>query len=129
MLNRFFAMAIVIGALGSAFEAVAQEATEMYVPIGQSPGVSNKASVVGTVQALNAAARTVTVTGPAGPQTFAVTAKTRIWLDKSALTPKQTNQSGSLADLQQGRKVEVRLQPAAKAGADWIKVQVPAAGG
>ena len=127
MLNRFFAMAIVIGALGSAFEAVAQEATEMFVPIGQSPGISNKTTVIGTVQALNAAARTVTVAGPSGPQTFAITDKTRIWLDRSAF--KQSNQSDSLADLRQGRKVEVKLQPAgAKPGADWIKVQVPAAG-
>jgi hypothetical protein len=124
MLNRFFAMAIVIGALGSAFEAVAQEATEMYIPIGQSPGISNKTSVVGTVQALNAAARTLTVTGPSGPQTFVITAKTRIWLDKSA--QKQANQYGSLADLQQGRRVEVKPQPAGRA--DWIKVQAPAGG-
>jgi hypothetical protein len=124
MLNRFFAMAIVIGALGSAFEAVAQEATEMYIPIGQSPGISNKTSVVGTVQALNAAARTLTVKGPSGPQTFVITAKTRIWLDKSA--QKQANQYGSLADLQQGRRVEVKPQPAGRA--DWIKVQAPAGG-
>jgi hypothetical protein len=124
MLNRFFAMAIVIGALGSVFEAVAQEATEMYIPIGQSPGISNKTSVVGTVQALNAAARTLTVTGPSGPQTFVITAKTRIWLDKSA--QKQANQYGSLADLQQGRRVEVKPQPAGRA--DWIKVQAPAGG-
>ena len=126
MLNGFLAMAIVVGALGSASQAVAQEATEMYVPIGQSPGVSNTASVVGTVQVLNAAARTLTVTGPSGPQTFAITDKTRIWLDRSA--GKQTNRSGSLADLQQGRRVEVKPQPAAKSGADWIKVQVPAGG-
>jgi len=124
MLNRFLAIVVITGALGSAFEAVAQEATEMYIPIGQSPGVSNKASVVGTVQVLNAAARTVTVTGPSGPQTFAITGKTRIWLDRSA--GKQTNRSGSLADLQQGRRVEVKPQPAGRA--DWIKVQAPAGG-
>ena len=126
MLNRFLAMAVAIGAWGSAFEAVAQEATEMYVPIGQSPGVSNKTSVVGTVQALNAAARTLTVTGPSGPQTFAITDKTRIWLDRSA--GKQTNRTGSLPDIQQGRRVEVKPQPAGAkpGGADWVKVQVPA---
>jgi ABC-type sugar transport system substrate-binding protein len=124
MLNRFLAMAVAIGALGSASWAFAQEATEMYVPIGQSPGVSGKTTVIGTVQALNAAARTLTVAGPSGLQTFAITAKTRIWLDRSAA--KQSNQSGSLPDLQQGRRVEVKPQSAAaKAGADWIKVQVP----
>lgn len=124
MLNGFLAMAIVIGALGSASQAVAQEATEMYVPIGQSPGISNKTSVIGTVQALNAAARTLTVAGPSGPQTFVITDKTRIWLDKSA--QKQANQPGSLADLQPGRRVEVKPQPAGRA--DWIKVQMRAGG-
>jgi hypothetical protein len=34
MLNRFLAMAIVIGALGNASKAVAQEATEMYIRSG-----------------------------------------------------------------------------------------------
>lgn len=124
MVNRFLGMVIVVGALGSALPSLAQEATEMYVPIGQSPGISGKTTVIGTVQALNAAARTLTVAAPGGPQTFAITAKTRIWLDRSAA--KQSNQSGSLPDLQQGRRVEVRPQAAAaKAGADWIKVQVP----
>jgi hypothetical protein len=124
MLNRFLALAIVIGALGNASNAAAQEATEMYVPIGQSPGISGKTSVVGTIQALNTAARTLTVAGPSGPQTFVITDKTRIWLDRSA--GKQANRTGSLADLQQGRRVEVKPQSAAaKANADWIKVQAP----
>ena len=128
MLNRFLSLAIVIGALGNAAQAIAQEATEMYIPIGQSPGISSKTTVIGTVQALNAAARTVTVAGSSGAQTFEVTEKTRIWLDKSAL--RQANQGGSLADLRQGRRVEVKPLPAgAKSGADWIKVQVPAVGG
>ena len=128
MLNRFLAIANVMVALGSASQAIAQQTTEMFVPIGQSPGISNKVTVIGTVQALNAAARTVTVAGPSGSQTFAITEKTRIWLDRSAV--KQTNQSGSLADLRQGRKVEVKPQPAGgKSSADWIKVQVSAAGG
>jgi hypothetical protein len=124
MLKRFLAITAAAGALGSTLQAVAQEATEMYVPIGQSPGISGKTSVVGTIQALNTAARTLTVVGPAGPQTFAITDKTRIWLDKSA--QKQANQYGSLADLQQGRRVEVNPQPAGRAG--WIKVQVPGGG-
>lgn len=120
MLNRFLAAAAAIAALASASPVVAQQATEMYVPIGQSPGVSGKTTVIGTVQATNPAARTVTVAGPGGAQTFTITAKTRIWQDRSE--SKQPNRAGSLADLQQGRRVEVKALPA---GADWIKVQVP----
>ena len=71
----------------------------------------------------NSTARTVTVTDPAGPRTVRVTDQTRIWLDRSKL--KQTNQTGSFADLQKGRRVEVRYQDAAtRQVADWIKVEV-----
>jgi hypothetical protein len=124
MLKRFLAIVVATGAMGSALEAVAQEAAEMYVPLGQSPGVSGKTSVIGTVQAFDAAARTLTVAAPSGARTFAITAKTRIWQDRSE--SKQSNKPGSLADLQQGRRVEVKPQSAAaKASADWIKVQAP----
>jgi hypothetical protein len=128
MLNRFLTMAIVISALGTALEASAQRETEMFIPIGQSPGISSKTSVIGTVETVNAAGRTVTVVGPTGSQTFAITEQTRIWVDRSLV--KLTNQTGSLADLQKGRKVEVNPQPPGPQPlADWIKVQVPAAGG
>ena len=120
MLNRFLATAVAAVALAGASPALAQEATEMYIPIGRSPGLSGKTTVIGTVQAMDAAARTLTVAGPGGARTFAITAKTRIWQDRSE--SKQSNRAGSFADLQQGRRVEVKALPA---GADWIKVQVP----
>jgi hypothetical protein len=120
MLKRFLAIVVAAGVIGSSLETLAQEATEMYIPIGLSPGISGKTTVIGTVQAMDAAARTLTVAGPSGTRTFAVTPKTRIWQDRSE--SKQANKAGSLADLQQGRRVEVKALPA---GADWIKVQVP----
>ena len=39
---------------GSAPSAHGQRATEMYVPVGQSPGVSGKYTVVGKIETINA---------------------------------------------------------------------------
>ena len=52
-----------------------------------------------------------------------ITDKTRIWLDRSKL--KQPNVTGGFADLQKGRRVEVKYEdPAQREVADWVKVEV-----
>ncbi|HEX9671940.1 MAG TPA: hypothetical protein VGA12_00730 [Burkholderiales bacterium] len=113
-------------ALGSALAAYGQEATEIYIPIGQSPGLSGKSSLIGNLESVDAGKRTVTVSGPSGAQTVAFTERTLIWLDRSL--QKQPNRSGAMADLQQGRKVEIKLRKGEpKPVAEWIKVQVPGA--
>ncbi len=122
MLNHYLTLAIVVVALGGALKAFGQEATEMFIPIGQSPGVSNKSSLLGTVESVDAGKRTLSVSGPAGTQKIELTDRTLIWIDRSL--QKQRNQAGTLADLQRGRKVEIKLgEGAAKAIAKWIKVQ------
>jgi hypothetical protein len=122
MLNHYLAMAIVVVAL-RALAAFGQEATEMFIPIGQSPGVSNKSSLLGTIKSVDhSGTRTVTVSGLAGVQTVQITDRTPIWIDRSL--QKQRNQTGTLADLQPGRKVEIMLvEVAGKPTAKWIKVQ------
>lgn len=102
----------------------AQEATERFIPIGQSPGISGTYAYLGEVVAVDAARNTVTVRGPAGDRTIAVTERTRIWLDRSAL--RQSNLTGAIADLQVGRRVEVKFEDSERREkADWIKVAVP----
>ena len=111
--------------LGFADPAGAQEATERFIPIGQSPGVSGASAYLGDVVAVDVPRRTVTVRGPAGDRTIAVTSGTRIWLDRSAL--RQSNLTGAFADIQVGRRVEVKYEdPERRERADWIKVAVPA---
>jgi hypothetical protein len=123
MLNRYLGLAIVVVALGSTLDAFGQEATEIFIPIGQSPGMSNKLSLIGTLESVDQGKKMVTVSGPSGAQTVAINDRTLIWLDRSL--QKQTNQKGAMSDLQQGRKVEIKLrQGEAKAVADWIKVQM-----
>ena len=123
MLNRYLGLAIVVVALGSALDAFGQKATEIFIPIGQSPGLSNKSSLIGTLESVDPGKKMVTISSPSGAQTVGITDRTLIWLDRSL--QKQTNQKGAIGDLQQGRKVEIKLrQGEPKAVAEWIKVQV-----
>ena len=114
----------VIALLSSTAFAHGQKATEQFIPVGQSPGMSGKLTSIGEVAGVDARAKTVTIVEPAGKRTVKITDKTRIWLDRSKL--KQTNVAGSFADLQKGRRVEVKYEdPAQRAIADWVKVEVP----
>lgn len=113
----------VIALLATTAFAHGQKATEQFIPVGQSPGVSGKLTSIGEVAAVDARAKTVTIVEPAGKRTVKITDKTRIWLDRTKL--KQANVTGSLADLQKGRRVEVKYEdPAQRAIADWVKVEV-----
>ncbi len=105
----------------------AQEMTERFIPVGQSPGLSGKATVIGKIQAINARDQTVTIAGPAGTWSAKVTERTKIWLDRSM--SRKTNLTGTFSDLRQGLTVEVKpdgSQRGAQSGpAEWIKVQIP----
>jgi hypothetical protein len=104
-----------------------QEMTEMYIPIGQSPGVSGKSSLVGAIESVNVQNHTLAVSGPSGIQAIVLTDRTRIWLDRTQA--RLPNEIGTLASLQKGLKVEVKLRDAdQKRVAEWIKVQVSESG-
>ena len=123
MLNRNLRLAIVIVALGSAIEASGQQATEMFIPIGQSPGLSNRESVIGTLESVDQGKQMVTISSSSGAQTVGITDRTMIWLDRSE--QKQPNQNGAINDLQKGRKIEIKVRKGEpKVVAEWIKVQV-----
>jgi len=123
MLKYWLARVMMVVALASVSEAFGQEATEMYIPIGQSPGVSSKSALLGTIESVDPGKRTLTVSGPAGTRKFQIADRTLIWIDRSA--QKQRNQTGTLADLQRGRKVEIKPgEGAGQAVAKWIKVQL-----
>jgi hypothetical protein len=107
--------------------ASAQEMTERFIPIGQSPGLSGKHTVIGKIQTVNARDQTVVIVAPTGSWNAKVTERTKIWLDRSKLA--QTNVKGTLADLRPGATVEVKPEGRQRSGsggpAEWIKVQVP----
>jgi len=123
MLNRYLRPAIVVVALGGALDVSGQQATEMFIPIGQSPGLSDKETVIGTIESVDPGTRIITVSTPSGVETVAITDRTMIWLDRSE--QKQPNQNGIIGNLQKGRKSETKIRKGEpKAVAEWVKVQV-----
>jgi hypothetical protein len=114
---------VAVALLGAISHAHGQKETERFIPIGQSPGVSQKQTSIGEIAEVDAARRTVTVAEQAGRRTVKITEKTRIWLDRTKL--KQANLTGSFADLQKGRRVEVKYEdPERRQVADWVKVEI-----
>ena len=117
----FFGVAITV--LGMSLHAHGQKATERYIPIGESPGVSQKMTSIGEIADVDEPKRTLTIVEPAGRRTVSITDSTRIWLDRTRI--KQTNLTGSFADLQRGRRVEVKYQDAQRRQvADWVKIEI-----
>lgn len=123
-----FAIGVVASVLllwGGTPYAHGQKTTEMFIPIGQSPGLSGKVTVMGTIETVSADDRTIVVSGPSGTWKAQVTESTQIWVDKSKV--RQPNYYGTFADLQQGRLVEVKYEgreQKSEGPAEWIKVEV-----
>jgi hypothetical protein len=121
MRTLFLGIGLITALLCSMPYAHGQKATERYIPIGQSPGISNKYTYIGVIEAVDPQERTVTAAG----HTVKITDETHIWLDRSL--QKLSNQAGSFDDLQKGRKVEIKYTSAAQRQvAQWVKVQVAA---
>lgn len=111
--------------------ARAQRATEVYIPIGRSPGVSSKISAIGTCTAVEPREHvepgecTVTVRADDKTWTTKVTAETKIFLDRSRLG--QPNTYGTIDDLRAHRLMEIKYQDGQRVGGgacEWIKVQI-----
>ncbi len=103
----------------------AQKATEIFIPVGQSPGLSGKYTSIGKITAIDTANRTITVADSRGSYEVKITEQTQIWLDKSKL--KATSQKGGFKDIRKGLLVEVKYQNnqrQVKGPAEWIKMQV-----
>jgi hypothetical protein len=125
---RTFLVALVgLSGLLAAGAPAAHEMTERYIPVGRSPGLSGRYSVIGTVQAVNPRDQTVVIAGPTGTWTAKITERTKIWVDRSRL--RLTNLKGTFADLRPGLAVEVKhvghARGISSGPAEWIKVQLP----
>jgi hypothetical protein len=114
---------VAMAAFGMPGAAVAQEATEQFIPIGESPGVSREESYLGECVAYDAEDRVLQMHGNRGIRRILITEKTRIWLDRSPI--EETNVVGDPGDLLPGRRMEVRYaDPDDKEVADWVKVEI-----
>jgi len=123
MRSRSSAVGVAILALCAGSLAHAQKATEQYIPIGKSPGVSQKYTSLGVIDSVSVRQRTISIAEPNARRTIGITGKTHIWLDRSKL--RLPNLRGRFEDLQRGRRVEVKyLDPETRQVADWVKVEM-----
>lgn len=106
-----------------AFCLHAQKETEVYIPLGKSPGVSGKYSMICKVETVRTVDSIMTIKQEAGVMNLKLTGQTKVYLDKSKLN--QQNKKGTLADIKPGMTMEVKYVDN-KSGnpVDWIKVQI-----
>ena len=119
--------AVVIGtafyALGGAPLGNAQQATERYIPIGQSPGVSGTYTYVGRVIATDPGRQTISVDDRTGVHLIKIAETTSIWFDRSKSN--RQNRVASYSDCKVGARVEVMYQRDDVTTARWIKIESP----
>lgn len=116
---------LILGAGGP--DAHGQQATEIYIPIGRSPGLSGKITFIGRIETVSPGDRSFSVIGPSGTASAVVTSRTKIWLDRSEL--RLSNTTGAFADLRTGLTVEIKYEGSerkSQGAAEWIKVRVEA---
>lgn len=104
--------------------ALGQKSNEFFIPIGQSPGLSGKHTVIARVQTLDTSDRSMTLTDAAGGvMTVRPNPQTAIWLDRSQL--KLPNRKGEFASLRKDMVVEVKYRNNDRAAGvvEWIKAQ------
>ena len=110
---------VLAGGLLFASAAFPQQATEQYIPIGQSPGLSPDETVIGTITAVDEDRHRVTIRSDRGPVAVTMTEKTRYYLDSSHVGTR--NYRGSYEDCEVGRRVEARTD--AEGNVEWIKIE------
>jgi len=100
----------------------AQKTTELYIPLGQSPGLSGQHTVIGKIVQVDALSNTITMADAAGTYSVSMAPGTRLYLDKSKSG--LPNSQGTLTDCNVGDPIEVKFVDNARSKpAEWVKVQ------
>jgi len=120
-LRRVYLTIFVMLAVGGLSAVDAQQTTERYIPIGESPGVSGAYSYIGEIVAVDMSSRRLTLEDESGRHTMRVTDETRIWLDRSQR--RLAALEGSYEDCQVGRRVEIMHMNDDPMVAEWVKVE------
>ena len=101
----------------------AQKETEVFIPIGKSPGVSGKYSMVCKVEMVKTNDSIMTIRQESGVMNLEMTEQTKVYLDKSKL--KLKNEKGTLADIKPGMTMEVKYVDNKPGNpVDWIKLLI-----
>jgi hypothetical protein len=101
--------------------AHAQRATERFIPVGQSPGVSGVSSGYGTIVGVYPAERRIEVDVAGSRESVLVPETTPIWIDGHAQGI--ATRDGSLDDVHPGRVVEVKYADSTRRVAAWVKLR------
>ena len=118
-------IALVVALLCDASLAHGQRATERFIPIGQSPGISGRLSTQGTIVGVDPGQRRIAIETPTGRVSVRVEDSTRIWIDRHDRG--EGVLSGSFDDLCEGCSAEVKYaDPETREVAEWVKVRPPA---
>jgi hypothetical protein len=114
--------AIICTLMIGVFSVQAEKSTELYIPIGQSPGVSGEYTVMGTIDQVDSQNQTIKMSGPSGSYTVKLTKHTSIYLDRSKV--QRSNTYGTLSDCHAGNLVEVKFEDNSRnKPIEWIKVE------
>lgn len=102
----------------------AQTMTEIYIPLGKSPGVSGKYSLIGRVESFNMIDSSMTITLNTGNRkTMVITSVCDIYLDKSKL--RLSNKNGYCGDIKKGLLVEAKyFDNKPDRLIEWLKIQI-----
>jgi hypothetical protein len=123
MLNYLMRIVATIFVIGIIQTTYGQKATEIFIPVGQSPGLSGKYTTLGTVNAVNEEEKTIIMSDSVETYTIKISDETMIWLDQSLL--KLKNKTGSFESIKEGMLVEVKyLHNKPESAVEWIKVQI-----
>ncbi len=127
-MRKYLAALATTGVLFLGSAAHGQKATEIYIPIGKSPGLSGRQTVIGTIDTIDRREQVMTVAGSRRSWTAHVSDDTVIWLDRTKL--RLTNKVGTPADCKEGLLVEVKFvgNDRKKGVCEWVKVRVSARG-
>ena len=121
--NRWFGAGLLLALLCGTYPAHAQKATERYIPLGRSPGLSTRYTTVARIDSVDPTSHTLTASGTLGTLTVKITDRTKIWLDRTPVG--LTSVPGEFADCQPGRTIEVKYEDhARKRLAEWVKIQI-----
>lgn len=97
-----------------------QQATEVYIPIGESPGVSTTSSLRGKISRLDYTSNNIELLDGGRTKTVHVSDATRYYLDRSGYGKK--SETGNMQDCKVGREIEVNV--AENGDVTWIKIKV-----
>ncbi|MGQ0428363.1 MAG: hypothetical protein ACT4UQ_00275 [Gammaproteobacteria bacterium] len=120
MIGRLAAF-LAAASLAAAAPASAHPATEQYIPIGKSPGISNVKTRIGRIRSLAHTQPGMTVETQSGPAYVEFGAETRFYVQHA--DPARASRRGTYADCRAGLMAEAFL--ADDGTVPWVKILVP----